>query len=64
VSNQSKPADVSRFEFVVTAGARAKQLLKGATPRVESSGKTASIAMREVASGLVRKIEPGDASAE
>jgi DNA-directed RNA polymerase omega subunit len=46
----------NRFEFVVTASARARQLLKGAEPR-EAGEKTATIAQREVLSGKVRKIE-------
>jgi DNA-directed RNA polymerase subunit K/omega len=49
------------FEFVATASARAKQLLNGCTPRVEGPGKTATLAMREVLQGEVRKLEPEDA---
>jgi DNA-directed RNA polymerase omega subunit len=48
------------FEFVVVAAARAKQLLRGCTPRVEStdvSAKPARIAQREVEAGLVKKVE-------
>jgi DNA-directed RNA polymerase omega subunit len=49
----------SRFEFVVTAGARARQLLKGATPRVVGGGEKAiTIAQQEVSTGEVRKVEP------
>jgi DNA-directed RNA polymerase omega subunit len=48
----------NRFEFVTTAGARARQLLKGATPRVAGDHKKVTLAMREVAQGEVRKIEP------
>jgi DNA-directed RNA polymerase subunit K/omega len=48
----------NRFEFVVTASARARQLLKGAQPR-ESGAKTATIAQREVLRGKVKKIEDG-----
>jgi DNA-directed RNA polymerase subunit K/omega len=46
----------NRFEFVVTASARARQLLKGAQPR-EDGEKIATIAQREVLRGKVRKIE-------
>ena len=47
------------FEFVTVAGHRAKQLLQGCTPKVEtSSTKTARIAQREVAAGTVQALEP------
>ncbi len=49
------------FEFIATASARAKQLLQGCTPRVEKSGKTATLAMREVLQGEVRRLDPEDA---
>jgi DNA-directed RNA polymerase subunit K/omega len=42
------------FEFVVIAGARAKQLLKGCTPRTTGSDKLITIAQKEV---LEKKIE-------
>jgi DNA-directed RNA polymerase omega subunit len=48
------------FEFVVVASLRAKQLMRGCTPRVqvtESSPKPARIAQREVLEGLVKKLE-------
>jgi DNA-directed RNA polymerase omega subunit len=48
------------FEFVVTAGARARQLLAGSTPRVAvGDHKTTTIAQREVITKAVEKIEPG-----
>ena len=43
----------NRFEFVVIASARVRQLLRGATPR-ESGDKKVAIAQREV---LRRKVE-------
>jgi DNA-directed RNA polymerase subunit K/omega len=46
----------NRFEFVVIAGARARQLLKGALPR-ESGEKKITIAQREVLRRKVVKIE-------
>jgi DNA-directed RNA polymerase omega subunit len=47
------------FEFVVTAGARARQLLAGSTPRVAvGDHKTTTIAQREVITKAVEKIEP------
>ena len=45
----------SRFEFVAVASARARQLLKGCTPRVEPSNKPARVALREVEAGAVSK---------
>jgi DNA-directed RNA polymerase subunit K/omega len=42
------------FEFAVIAGARAKQLLKGCTPRTTGSDKLITIAQKEV---LEKKIE-------
>jgi DNA-directed RNA polymerase subunit K/omega len=45
------------FEFVVTAGARARQLLAGSTPRVTvGDHKTTTVAQKEVASRAVEKI--------
>ena len=49
---QQSPKD-NRFEFVVIAGQRARQLLAGATPR-ETGEKKITIAQREV---LRRKVE-------
>jgi DNA-directed RNA polymerase subunit K/omega len=45
------------FEFVVIAGARARQLMKGAVPRVESDEKLVKIAQREVVEKKVEKID-------
>ena len=45
------------FEFVTVAGARARQLLAGCTPRVEGSEKPARLAQKEVKAGAVRKLE-------
>ena len=45
----------SRFEFVAVASARARQLLRGCTPRVEVSAKPARVALREVEAGTVAK---------
>jgi DNA-directed RNA polymerase subunit K/omega len=46
----------NRFEFVVIAGKRAKQLLAGALPREEGLKKI-TIAQKEVLRGKVQKIE-------
>jgi len=49
----------NRFEFVVTAGARARQLLAGSTPRVDvGEHKKTTVALKEVAHRLVEKIAP------
>ena len=46
------------FEFVVTAGARARQLLAGSTPRVAAGEhKKTTIAQQEVITKRVEKIE-------
>jgi DNA-directed RNA polymerase subunit K/omega len=46
------------FEFVVTAGARARQLLAGSTPRVAAADhKKTTVAQKEVATRAVEKIE-------
>jgi DNA-directed RNA polymerase subunit K/omega len=49
------------FEFVVMAGARAKQLLAGSTPRVAvADHKKTTIAQKEVVTRQVEKIESTD----
>jgi len=46
------------FEFVVTAGARARQLLAGSVPRVDvGENKKTTVAQREVVTKQVEKIE-------
>lgn len=44
------------FEFVVLAGARAKQLLRGCTPRTTGSEKLVRLAQKEVREGKVEKV--------
>ena len=51
-----RPPKEDRFEFVVLASARARQLLKGALPR-EEGGKKIAIAQKEVLRRKVTKIE-------
>jgi DNA-directed RNA polymerase subunit K/omega len=47
------------FEFVVTAGARARQLLAGSTPRVEvADHKKTTVAQQEVVTRAVEKLSP------
>ncbi len=48
---------MNKFEFVVIAGERAKQLQRGCTPKVEGSDKTARLAMKEVRLGKVEKVD-------
>lgn len=47
---------MNKFEYVVLSGARAKQLLKGCTPKVEALHKPARTAMKEVKQGKIEKI--------
>ena len=47
------------FEFVVTAGARARQLIAGSTPRVTvGDHKKTTVAQQEVVTHQVEKLEP------
>ncbi len=47
------------FEFVVTSGARARQLLAGSTPRVEvGDHKKTTVAQTEVITRQVEKVAP------
>ena len=46
----------NRFQLVLLAARRAKQLLKGARPLVHTDNKEVVAALREVAAGKVRKI--------
>ena len=43
----------NRFELVLVGARRAKQLLKGARPLVESENKEVVTALREIAAGEV-----------
>ena len=43
----------NRFELVLVGARRAKQLLKGARPLVESDNKEVVTALREIADGQV-----------
>lgn len=46
------------FEFVVTAGARARQLIAGSTPRVEvGEHKKTTVAQQEVITKAVEKVD-------
>ena len=53
------------FEFVVTAGARARQLLAGSTPRVDvKDHKKTTVAAQEVITGQVEALEREEKPAE
>ena len=54
-----RPSGTNPFEFVVVAGLRAAQLMKGSIPRVERAHKVITTAQLEVAAGLVSRIPPG-----
>jgi DNA-directed RNA polymerase omega subunit len=48
------------FEFVVAAGARARQLLAGSTPRVVvGEHKKTTVAQKEIVTKAVETIKPG-----
>ena len=47
------------FEFVILAGARARQLLRGCTPRTTGSDKPVRLAQQEVKEGkITQAVEP------
>jgi DNA-directed RNA polymerase subunit K/omega len=51
-----RPTTSNKFEFVVIAGARAKQLLQGCTPRTTGPDKVIKLALKEVREGKVEKV--------
>jgi DNA-directed RNA polymerase subunit omega len=50
----------SRFALVILAARRAKMIMKGAHPLVESDNRAIVNALREVASGKVQFADPRD----
>jgi DNA-directed RNA polymerase subunit K/omega len=50
-----RPDGTNAFEFVIIAGLRAAQLMRGCTPRVEGAHKVITTAQLEVASGKVTR---------
>jgi DNA-directed RNA polymerase subunit omega len=48
----------NRFELVIVAARRAKELLQGARPLVQSDNKEVVTALREIAAGKVWKELP------
>ncbi len=47
----------NRFELVMLASKRARQLFKGAKPLIESDNREIVVALREIAEGKVRKLD-------
>jgi DNA-directed RNA polymerase subunit K/omega len=45
-----------KFEFVTIAGARARQLLQGCTPRTSGHDKLVKLAQKEVKEGKVERV--------
>ena len=50
----------NRFELIVVAARRAKDLLKGAQPMVSSENKEVVTALREIAAGKVWPVYPAE----
>jgi DNA-directed RNA polymerase subunit K/omega len=57
---REKTEVTNKFELVVLAGARARQLLQGCTPRTEGPVKPARVAALEVKQGHVRNVDSQD----
>lgn len=48
---------MNKFEFVAMSGQRAKQLLRGCTPKTEGPKKIARIAMKEIKEKKIEKVQ-------
>lgn len=46
----------NRFQLVILASERARQLLKGAKPLIDSDNREVVVALREIADGKVKKV--------
>ena len=46
----------NHFELVLMASKRARHLLKGAKPLIDSENREVVVALREIAAGKVRKV--------
>ena len=53
-----RPVHMNAFEFVVLSSLRAAQLMRGCTPRVNSTQKMIMTAQLEVAAGKVGMLAP------
>jgi len=51
-----RPEAPNKFEFVIVAGARARQLLDGCTPRTSGTDKPIKLAQKEVREGKVGRV--------
>jgi DNA-directed RNA polymerase subunit K/omega len=49
---------VNKFEFVALSGQRARQLLRGCTPKTQGPKKIARVAMKEVKEKKIEKVQP------
>ena len=47
----------NRFELVMLASKRARQLFKGARPLIDSDNREVVVALREIADGKIKKAE-------
>jgi DNA-directed RNA polymerase subunit omega len=54
----------SRFELVILAARRAKMLMRGAKPLVESDNRPIVSALREVAGAKVKFVDPREKAKE
>ena len=52
-----RPHVPNKFEFVIVAGARARQLLNGCTPKTSGPDKLVKLAQKEVREGKVQKLQ-------
>ena len=52
---ESTPSQ-NKFEFVIVAGARARQLLNGCTPKTSGPEKLVKLAQKEVREGKVQRL--------
>jgi DNA-directed RNA polymerase omega subunit len=51
---------LNKFEFVIVAGERARQLLRGCTPKTTGSDKAVTLAQKEVREGKVKRVQTAD----
>jgi DNA-directed RNA polymerase subunit omega len=49
----------NRFELIILASKRARQLFQGARPLIESKNREIVTALREIAAGKVRRADNG-----
>jgi DNA-directed RNA polymerase subunit K/omega len=60
----NRPAGTSALEFAVVSGLRAAQLMRGCTPRIESTHKVITTAQMEVAAGKIVRLPFLDLAAD